>query len=356
MDGLSPNRRQARGHYFASQLVDAGSTQSSAWFDARLGPFGLRIGYRTQDALCELILGAFMQQRSANAEFRLSIVRAHEMPRLPPMEWASPWTNAGRVVPEEITYPYRVFIDRTTGIAYALDQQRGVGTVWIRRNGELDLRSFLTPFRLILSWMSNLRDAEIVHGSGAVINGQGMAFSGASGSGKSTLAIACGILGEQAISDDCLLLYKNTMFAVYSRAKLTQHSLALIGGPSIPTSALAHSRGAKEYFRLQSLGTGYVSSHALHRWCFPIIDKRSAAYVLTKRRAYRMLSVDSLREVFGGGVRNRIRLAHEVAKRPCTRLMISESMPDNLALLRALPSSQPGMPIAASNWNGEPDE
>jgi len=356
MDGLSPDRRGARGRHFARELIDCAGAGSSTWRECTLGPFGLRIGYDTQDALSQLIVGAFIESGRPRADFSLSIVRAHEMPRLPPLEWASPWTHTGRVVPSAVTYPFRVFIDRTTGIAYALDQERATGAVWIRRDSELDLRSFITPFRLMLSWMSNLQEAEIVHASGAVINGQGMAFSGASGSGKSTLAIACGVSGEQTISDDCLLLHEDCMYAVYSRAKLTQHSMALIGGSPIPTSSLPHTRRAKEYFSLASLGTGHIGSHALQRWCFPVIDRRASTYEISRRRAYRMLSADSLREVFGGGTRNRLRIAAAVAKHPCSRLMISESMAENLQLLRALPGIQEGTGTSENHWRDQHGE
>jgi hypothetical protein len=293
------------------------------------------LGRRSDDRLAHFIEDAFLPADGGAATLELAVARSGELPRLPPVEWAREWVDRHQPVPLEVTYPYRIFLDRQVGIAYALDQRTGRGAVWVRRERELDLRSLITPFRMMLSWLANLFDGEVVHASAAVVDGQGWAMSGASGSGKSTLAIALGLAGDGFISDDCALLHGGRIHAVYSRAKLDARASELLGDHGLELRTLADAARAKSFFRVSDLGQGFVPSHELAAWAFPSISAGQGRYEMSARRAYQLLSTDSLREVLGGSARNRQRLAASVATRPAYRLLLGPNMAENVEIVHA---------------------
>ena len=344
MDGLRLARRNQQAHHFAEELIAGSQAGVRSWHAARLGPIPLNIGFQTQDHLAGFIRDAFLAGPihagpSATGSLELVIARAGELDRLPPMEWARDWIDTGRVIPQEITYPYRIFIDRQVGVVYVLDQKSQRGVVWIRRESELDLRSFITPFRLMLSWMANLFDGEVVHASAAVVDGRAMAMSGASGSGKSTLAIALGLAGHGFIADDCVLVHDDRIHAVFARAKLDDHAASLIGSHGLELNFLPNTPRAKSYFQVDQFGAGFVTDQALASWVFPALSSKAAHYRLAQRRAYRMLSSDSLREVFGGSTRNRLRLAGSVRQLPSFRVLLSTTMAENIDMMREMAAS-----------------
>ena len=316
MDGLSLDRRSERGRRFAEELIDRATDAARIWDRSRLGPARLRIGTRPDAPLACLVRGAFLPEHGATGRrLSLAVARHGEPPRLPPTEWAREWTQTGRMVPAELTYPFRVFLDRQVGVAYAFDPRSGRAAVWIRRERELDLRSFITPFRVLLSWMANTFDAEVVHGSAAVVDGRGLVMSGASGSGKSTLAIGLGLAGHPMISDDCVLVHDSTMHAVFARAKLDDAAVRLVGGHDLPLQQLPRTPRAKGFVQVDQLGTGFTPQHALHAWGFPALGQQPAHYRLAPRRAYRMV-------------------ARSVRQHPSHRLLLGPSMAENIEVVR----------------------
>lgn len=341
MDGLSLDRRSERGRRFAEELIACATDSARTWDRSRLGPARLGVGTWADDPVARLVRGAYLPESGATGPgFTLAVARHGELPRLPSTEWARQWTETGRVVPAEITYPYRVFLDRQVGIAYAFDPRAGRAAVWIRRERELDLRSFITPFRVLLSWMADTFDAEVVHASAAVVDGRGLVMSGASGSGKSTLAIGLGLAGQPMVSDDCVLVHGSTMHAVFARAKLDAAAVDLVGGHDLPLHQLPRTPRAKGFVQVDALGAGFTPEHPLHSWGFPALGRQPGHYSLAPRRAYRMLATDSMREVFGGGTRNRLRLARSVRQHPSHRILLGPSMTDNISVVRAAMSGQ----------------
>lgn len=335
MAGPRLDRRSERGRRFAQELIDAAHAGAVAWQASRLGPTGLRIGWRTDDDFARLVAGAFLPADGRPETLTLAVVRHGELPRLPSTLWAQEWTQTGRPVPPEVTGPYQVFVDRQVGIAYAFDRSSGRAAVWIRSESELDLRSFITPFRVLLSWMAGTFDAEVVHASAAVIDGHAVAFSGASGSGKSTLAVGLGLAGHQLISDDCLLLHDGVAHAVFARAKLDDVAAELVDAGGLELRSLPRTPRAKRYFAVADLGDRFVAAHPLGAWGFPVLGLGTGHYRLSPRRAYRMLAADSLREIFGGGTGNRLRLARAARRDPAYRLLLGPSTRQNAEVVRS---------------------
>jgi hypothetical protein len=334
MDGLSLDRRSDRGRRFAREMIAAAS-QADVRQRALLGPVAMSIACRTDDAFIRFVLGAFLPAPATMLpQYRFVLLRHGDLAKLPSTEWAREWKESGQPVPAVVTYPYRVFVDPLVGLVYVFDPMTRVAVVWIRRECELDLRSFLTPFRVLLSWIANSMNGEVVHASAAVIDGRGLLISGASGSGKSTLAIGLGLAGHRLISDDCLLVHEGTAYAVFARAKLDEASSALVGAGRLPLQALPGTPRAKSYFTVDELGEGFTRQHRLNTLGLAAIHPTSGHYAVTPRRAFQMLSTDSMREVMGGTTRNRLRIARLARSHAAQRLLLGPSMSANVAMVR----------------------
>lgn len=335
MDGPALELSRRRAQRFAEDLLAAGQRADGVPRTVALGGEALHLALSRLDDLGELISGAFLPAPDRVATARLAVLRPHDLPVLPPLDWARPWITTTQEIPAVLAYPYRILVDRVVGIAYVLDQQTGEGVVWVRHEAELDLRSFITPFRVMMSWLANLRGAEVVHASGAVVDGRGVAFSGASGSGKSTVAVALGRAGHGIVADDCLWVEGGLLHAVYARAKVDRAAQDLLGVSDDELLRLPGAARAKGILSLHRL-PGFQPSAPLQALAFPTLGSRPAWYALQPRRAHRMLARDSLREILGGRARNRLRLARLAREHPSGRVILSPSMTRNVATIEEM--------------------
>jgi hypothetical protein len=319
-----------RAHLFAEEILSRSRDTIKHQRMVRLGDRGLNLGVSRRDQLGTLIADAFIPDVGASPWAELSISRRDDIPVLPSLEWAQEWILRGQEIPQSITYPYRIFFDRIVGLLYVLDQSTRHASVWIRHDQEIDLRSFITPFRLMISWLANMDNAELVHASCAVINGQGVVFAGGPGVGKSTISLAAGIEGYRVISDDSVIIQNHVVHAVYSRAKVTEESRELLGLDARSVTHLpAHAR-AKGFVTLADLA-GFQKRAPLTALCFPVLNPRTGHYQLTPRAAYQLLATHSLPEVLGGGPRNVLRLARTAQGVPAWRALFGTNMAINLA-------------------------
>lgn len=326
-------RRDA--HRFCADLITAARERETTCRSVAFGSSALALGLTRRDDVGALIDNAFVSS-IGNPRLRLTIASHEDVPVLPPTHWAMTWIEARVEVPASIVYPYRLFFDRVVGTVFVLDQVSGEGIVWLRHPAEIDMRSMLTPFRIMLSWLANLQDAELLHASATVIDGRAFAFCGPSGSGKSTLALALAGMGLPIISDDCLLLENGSAYAVFSRAKLDPAAADRFGFPrppdwneglTLPTKQVISIAGTDDFMPSAPLGLIGV----------PATGFRSAAsYRLPSRRAYAMVSKDSLRELNGGATRNRLRIARAIKKHGAHRLLLSPSSAENRDMIVAL--------------------
>jgi len=219
---------------------------------------------------------------------------------------------------------------------YVLDTRTSEAVVWLRRPSELDIRSFITPFRLVLNWLSGAFDGVVVHASAVVINGVGLLLSGGSGSGKSTTALAAALRGHAVVADDCVLVHQGRMHAIFARAKVDRE-WGLPGRPgNLAIQRVEGSELAKDFIQVRDLGANFLREGQLDAIAFPVLSRQHGFAHVSSQRTRALLSADSLRELHGGDRATSVRLAHLAIRYPGYRLLLGEDLDRRVATLQDL--------------------
>lgn len=315
MAGLRSNRTSQRARYLAQSIIEQSQSSAQCAVEFMLGNSTVALGWGLSDSLTDLIAGAFWNVQSEAPEFNVAILRRSEAHTLPSLEWARPWIDGHQILPEEISYPYRIMIDKPQGLIQVFDTVSKTGGVYIRHERELDMRSFITPFRLMWSWIANQINGEIVHAASVRLNKKGVLLSGASGTGKSTFAVHAALHGGEMIADDCTLVHEAKLYPVFRRSKALSSTLQLIDSPllvgslSEPINANYQSHSTKSIIDIRNSPLAFTTEATLDALLFSRVSPHGGSFRLTPRQAVQRLTSDSLREIHGGGTRNRIRLA-----------------------------------------------
>jgi hypothetical protein len=349
MDGLGNAQTRRRALEFGFRVLAAAESIPSIERAVSFGPSGLRLSLTRLDPVGELIDAAFLHTDPVHDSPSLTVLRHDDLSALPDAEWARTWVEMRIEVPQHISYPYRILFDRVVGVIYVLDQISGRAAIWIRHPTEIDVRSLFTPFRIMLSWLANRVDAEVLHAAGVVVDGWGLVLSGDSGSGKSTLALSLAAANQGIVADDCLLLHDGSIHAIYSRAKVDLWTAQQLGFTEVTYHPASSSKSTKGLVALDE-HPGFCTHAPLRLIGLPVTGFRTAGYVaVSQRRAYQLVAGDTLREVIGGSTRNRLRLARLARSHRAFRLMLARSLPENVAEVRELI----GRIQADENFSGE---
>lgn len=276
-----------------------------------------------------------IQPKLQAGEVIIRILGREDVPVIPNHEWALPWIIAHEVIPESITFPYKVFIDRNTGVSYVYDSVNRSAVIHTRRHSETDLRGMITPFRLMWSWLAASFGGAIIHASAVQLNGGTILFSGGSGIGKSTIALELALRGYPLISDDAVWIQDNWAFPVFDRVKVDSDSSAgkelerrNMNLQSFPTRV-----ESKNFFSAMELNSKVVNHSKISRIFFPHLWPVNAFLNIPSRGSFKRVSADSSREVFGTFPRATIRIASMCIQTPGTLLWLSQSGAENVEFI-----------------------
>lgn len=161
-----------------------------------------------------------------------------------------PWGPAGHmplgVVTEFSNDKVRCAFDIHVGSLLVYDFVANASYTWFANVAELPPWAAASPFRVLLSWLCNLRGMQIVHGGAVAIDGRAVLLAGPGGAGKSTTALACVLAGLGYIGDDYCAVEPATgdVHMVYRTAKLFKSSLEML--PSLARMVVNRGRIADE--------------------------------------------------------------------------------------------------------------
>lgn len=320
---------------FAEQFLGQSSLYrdnfSSSSF-VRIGPNNLRLFVDENLKVGELVKHAFLPSDESDCLADLEVWNSSTGLRLPDLFWIRENKNLVFEVRGLEDTKYRIAFDRGQGFIYVFDREARRGAIWTRDVHELHMGSFITPFRLMISWMANTFGGEIVHASAIELGGKGLLINGPSGSGKSTLAIAAALNGAKILGDDVILNYGNRLYAVYSRCKLIKNEIS----PDVSRLESLYLKdfdSEKEIISLQSFKDNFTLSTEFHAMIFPLIAQMSVHQKIKSAVALKIFLPNSLTELFGGTPENFFRHANLVKQHPCFRLGLSGDLSRDLAEL-----------------------
>lgn len=304
----------------------------------QFGSSAFNLHVNKYDQVGNLVLKSFIESKVATPEFSLQIWRSSKELEFPSIDWAQSYLGSDYLFPFSITEPFRIAFDKSQGLIFVYDVARKSGSIWVAPDREVSLNSFVTPFRLMLSWMAHEFDAEIVHASSVSINGKGLLINGPSGSGKSTLALLCLLSNYPMIADDVVLVEGGTIYSVYNYAKVdsTKNPLDL---SQITTFKMEDSFESKEIIDLNTFGTNFMKASTLSVVILPIFAHLNHFERLRSSDAIKLMAPNSMRELMGGDAANFKRLVRIVNSVPVFRVALSSDNKKNIEILREVVSS-----------------
>ena len=301
----------------------------------QFGRRAIRLSINQNDHLGPLVQNSFIESDSSDPEFTLQVWRLTEELNLPSLSWAQSFLNGDHALSFTLTQPFRIAFDKSQGFIYVYDTLNKFGSVWIAPDGQISLNSFVTPFRLMLSWMAEDFEAEIVHGSSVCFENKGLLINGPSGSGKSTLALLCLLNGYPMLADDVVLVEERSIFSVYKYAKVDAAKNPL-NISQIQTFKMEDSPESKEIINLESFGTKFMKECALSAVILPIFAHLNHFEKLSPKVALELMAPNSMREIMGGTANSFKRIARIINSVPVFRLALSADNQKNIATLRDL--------------------
>jgi len=326
---------------FASEFLE----NSASYLNANSAPktieFGqraIRIQVNESDYIGTLVLKSFLESNSIDPEFVLQIWRTTDEIDLPSLTWAQNFLSNDHALSFSVTKPYRIAFDKSQGFIFVYDTLEKFGSIWVAPDQQISLNSFVTPFRLMLSWMAEDFDAEIVHASSVSFEDKGLIFNGPSGSGKSTLALLCLLNGYPMMADDVVLVEGERIYSVYRYAKVdTQKNPLDIS--QITTFKMENSSESKEIIDLANFGEKFIKESVLSAVILPIFAHLNHYERLSTSDAVKLMAPNSMRELMGGTANNFKRLVKIVSDVPVFRLALSTNNEKNMASLNELVGS-----------------
>lgn len=340
--GLTPQRVRRESQAFCNDLIRLASKRTRFSVTVAIGSTTCTISLPDSSYAATSPLSAFVAQpdsyRGQRADSSVSIISREDLPAIPSLEWARYWIERHEVVPETVTYPFKVFVDKNTGLIYVYDTRTRTGLVRTRHQDETDLRGMITPFRLMWAWIATSSGAVVVHASAVRTKNGTAVFAGASGTGKSTTALSIALAGNQLISDDCLWVQDGHCYTIFDRAKLKSESAIArtLTRRGVAISKYPTEGNSKSFFNISQLNNVTIRSAPITHIFFPKIWPVPSSLRLDSRASYRLLERDSGREVFGNGARSRIRIAALCDTVPASVLWLSPDFEDNMALIASL--------------------
>lgn len=266
--------------------------------------------------LGKVISDAFLPSSKTEVDYRVVVLQAEDLPRLPPTAWAAQWIQECRPVPTILTTPYRVFIDRNQGFIYCFDPQSKLAAVYLRSASRLDHRSLITPFRVLWSWLASEQNMAVIHAS-AISSPEGATvFVGRSGSGKSSIAVESMISGgSKIIADDCVWVDDNRAHACFSRVKLDERMISKLPRSLRDRVIQLDNKVGKPFLQVGVQDQFFTKLGTVSKIVLPRLSTIEGTYSVAPQRVGGVLVEDSMRELFGGSAKDALAIYRFLGKK-----------------------------------------
>jgi hypothetical protein len=322
----------AQIHDFAQYFIDSSriySEKFSQCFVGILGKETVKISANLDSLVGQLVEKSLIHSNDIVPKFTLEIWRSKNEIQLPDLSWAAEYLGNDRLLPFEITKPYKIAFDRSQGLIYFYDPVSKHASVWVDDDKRVSPASFITPFRIIFSWMAESFGGEIIHASAISRDKKGLIINGPSGSGKSTLALLCAQGGYNLLADDVVLFSDGLIWAIYNYGKIDPRTNPL-DVSNIETFQVDNSLNAKKIFHLSHFNENFFDPIAVRAIIFPIFAHMNHFERINSKVALKILAPNCLRELMGGSSQNFKQLSDLVQSFPSYRVAVSTNNEKNL--------------------------
>jgi len=304
-------------------------------FVLSFGDKAVQVSVNENDGLSTLIEAAFLPSQLVGVDFSLDVWRSSSESVLPNLDWARSFLARDNLVPRTLTHPYRIAFDKSQGFIFLYDTEERHGAIWIAEDEKISLNSFVTPFRIIFSWMAETFGGEIIHASAISRDSKGLIINGPSGSGKSTLALLCALSGFTFIADDAVLYHNGLISALYRYAKVDSRT-SPYDLSQFKLFQVERARGSKDILDLMELGDNFITRAEASALVLPIVAHLNHWARISPSLAIRLSAPNSLRELMGGtpyNFRNLVNITREV---PSFRIALSNDNHANIEAVTAI--------------------
>ena len=106
---------------FAQSFLDSSQIYSEKFsqsFTTALGKKSVKVAVNFDSLVGKLVQKSLIHNNEIDPEFALEIWQSKDQISLPDMSWASDYLGSDRLLPYEITKPYKVAFDTSQGILY----------------------------------------------------------------------------------------------------------------------------------------------------------------------------------------------------------------------------------------------
>lgn len=255
----------------------------------------------------------------------------------PNITWESRLIHKNGIVTVSRGETVNIAFESSTRAINVFDQQRAVGIILVDEVRRYLMWASTCPFRLLLNWIADTVDSELMHAAVVEMSGTGIAIIGKSGLGKSTLSVAAGVSGEwNIVSDDFVLVERSkTAFAVYDIVKLGADDMVrldlAIDEASMPLLDGKYVLSIRQTPRLRHVASAEVS-------CVILPNRGQSESVLPARDRVLLpeLALHSLAGTLGGGPKSLRRMREVVKNNPCFTMRLSPDCRENLRTLEEI--------------------
>jgi len=330
--GLRKKMSSAQFQNFAQSFLNSSQIYSEKFsqsFTAILGKETVKVIANFDSLVGQLVQKSLIHNDELSPKFSLEIWRNQDQIRLPDLSWAKDYLGSDRLLPYEVTKPYKIAFDNSQGLLFFYDPVSKRASVWVDDDRNISPASFITPFRIIFSWMAESFGGEIIHASAISRSDKGLIINGPSGSGKSTLALLCAQSGYNMLADDVVLFSNGQISAIYNYAKIDPRTSPL-DVSNIDTFQVEHSPNAKKILHLSHFQEDFYNPVTASAVVFPIFAHMNHFERIDSKIALNILAPNCLRELMGGSSTNFKRLSQMVQTIPSYRVAVSTSNEQNL--------------------------
>ena len=229
-----------------------------------------------------------------------------------------------------------ICVDQHMDSLYVIDRVNERILVWVPSYKSFPYWAKATPFRIPFSWIAAENNGEMVHSAAIEIEGHGVLLAGNSGRGKTTTAINSALEGAQILGEDFILYLDNSVFAVYSKAKIhpgTHLDHLISKGLQVPPPIA----NQKSIVNLQNQPFLMIKSFEPTILYFPGIsdvDSPTDIVKISKARALREFAGPSFIGLQGAGAHSMSRHANLVRTLDTWSLPMTGQLDRDLALMR----------------------